>query len=376
MNNFLVKTTLIIGAILFFGQTFALSDISNHPSKTAINYLVDRGVINGYPDGTYQPEREINRAEFLKILVEAGVDSFDSYKSRYEKKCFLDFSGSEWFAPYICYAKEQGIINGYPDGTFKPANKINLAEASKIIVNTFKVAKGQSGSNWYETYINGLKNKNYLPGTINNAAELVNRGEMAEMIWRVMEKITVTEPITDCQNLEENLPLNINMDQVRETWLAWTNEERQKVGKHSYRHNAQLSRTSTIWSNYQKSQKKMSHMRPGQSEYYDYGIITAWFENLGITFKNIKRTTYSENIGYGYYSCSASDCTYALTTAIRNTFNFFMAEKNDAYQPHYKSIMNDYFNEIGLGIALDGNKYYLTVHYGTKITSNPLPVCN
>jgi hypothetical protein len=55
-----------------------------------------------------------------------------------------------------------------------------------------------------------------------------------------------------------------------------------------------------------------------------------------------------------------------------------MAEKDKAYKAHYNSIMNKYFKEIGLGIAVDRSthKYYLTVHYGTEIISNPWPICN
>jgi hypothetical protein len=44
-----------------------------------------------------------------------------------------------------------------------------------------------------------------------------------------------------------------------------------------------------------------------------------------------------------------------------------MDEKDKAYKPHYNSLMNQYFKEIGLGIVLGNGKYYLTVHYGTEL---------
>ena len=62
---------------------------------------------------------------------------------------------------------------------------------------------------------------------------------------------------------------------------------------------------------------------------------------------------------------------------VRKAFDFYMSEKGQAYTAHYDSIMNPYFKIVGLGIAVDrsANRYYLTVHYGTEITSNPFPIC-
>ena len=79
--------------------------------------------------------------------------------------------------------------------------------------------------------------------------------------------------------------------------------------------------------------------------------------------------TYSENIGYGPFNCSESDCTDELIANIRSTFDFYMSEKDQSYRPHYNSVMNAYFKEIGLGITIDEsqNRYYLTVHYGTEL---------
>ncbi|MBN2306477.1 beta-propeller domain-containing protein [Candidatus Peregrinibacteria bacterium] len=47
---------------------------------------------------------------------------------------FPDVPAGEWFSKYVCMAKKHGVVSGYPDGTFKPAGFINFAEASKIIV--------------------------------------------------------------------------------------------------------------------------------------------------------------------------------------------------------------------------------------------------
>lgn len=101
-------------------------------SYDAILSLRERGIINGYSDGTFRPDIGINRAEFIKILV-AG---YRSGGMRNEGNCFTDVR-EEWFAPYVCEAKRLEWISGYPDGAFRPEQRVNRAEAMKILVGAF-----------------------------------------------------------------------------------------------------------------------------------------------------------------------------------------------------------------------------------------------
>lgn len=87
-------------------------DVSTtHDNYRAIQYLKENNVVDGYPDGTFQPERVLNRAELMKLLVTS--QGFSPDPNTY-KNCFPDV-GEEWFAVYVCYAKEQGWVQGYSD---------------------------------------------------------------------------------------------------------------------------------------------------------------------------------------------------------------------------------------------------------------------
>ena len=68
------------------------------------------------------------------------------------------------FSPYICTAKELGIVNGYPDLTFQPEKTINKAEALKMIGQVYEwgVREGDSES-WYLPYTTYAENKNLIP---------------------------------------------------------------------------------------------------------------------------------------------------------------------------------------------------------------------
>ena len=104
----------------------AFSDISlGTEYQAAIKDLQSKGVIEGYADGSFKPKAGINRAEFLKILLESRGDiSTDG------KNCFPDVT-NQWFAKYVCFAKANDIVAGYPNGTFGPEKEINFVEASK-----------------------------------------------------------------------------------------------------------------------------------------------------------------------------------------------------------------------------------------------------
>lgn len=130
-----------------------LTDIANYQWKNSIEFLESRGVISGNPDGTYQPDNAINRAEFTKIIVESSFDfANESDLDAFAEDCFPDVKKSDWFAKYICFAKKENIIGGYPDGKFKPAKSIIQAEALKIILETFLQDIPASGSEWYQRY--------------------------------------------------------------------------------------------------------------------------------------------------------------------------------------------------------------------------------
>lgn len=96
-------------------------------------------------------------------------------------------------------------------------------------------------------------------------------------------------------------------------------------------------------------------------------MIDDWFVARGIDPIVINRSKHTENVGYGYYSCNATDCTDELIHSIRSTYDFFMSEKGRSYDAHYRSIVNPYFTKMGLDIIVvpSEKRYYMTIHYIT-----------
>ena len=171
----------------------AFSDVvEEHWAAGYINELTQKGIINGYTDGTFKPNNTLTRGEFLKLIITASIPDLDFSKvtpkyyhwaasyvtvaenygviekdqilgtnidkpiSRIEvikilSLCdinirgarnlpnenalsFRDIDGlSEKEAALLSHAVSKGIINGYSDGTFKPNNSLTRAEATKVL---------------------------------------------------------------------------------------------------------------------------------------------------------------------------------------------------------------------------------------------------
>jgi uncharacterized secreted protein with C-terminal beta-propeller domain len=184
----LIAALLVSGYLIGLIPTAAIaqdtgifSDVTSETQYSeAIKYLKDQKVVQGYPDGTFAPTSNINRAEFTKILVGAVSDGTPAGSD-----CFPDVK-SDWYAPYVCTAKKLGLIEGYPDGTFKPSEPINFAEAAKIIANAFNIQLGEDDpSAWFKKYITALQREKAIPLSVEYLDEKITRDEMSEIIWRI-----------------------------------------------------------------------------------------------------------------------------------------------------------------------------------------------
>ncbi|MBU2213578.1 S-layer homology domain-containing protein [Patescibacteria group bacterium] len=85
-----------------------------------------------------------------------------------------------WYAPYVRYAKTYGIVEGYPDGTFKPAQTVNFAEALKIAYSTLNIPTESIAGEWYARYLAHSKYNNIL---FSNTADVGGNMTRKDVIW-------------------------------------------------------------------------------------------------------------------------------------------------------------------------------------------------
>jgi len=201
------------------------SDIAdNEIYHESTSYLYEEGIIKGYADGTFKPENKINRAELLKVIIEStwGTPPQDHYKN-----CFSDVK-EEWFAPYVCYAKEQQIIMGYTDNTFKPGNNVSKAEAIKMLLEgypleifkqTSMIFNDVTATEWFADYVFTAAVSDLLAdveGANFNPNSAAIRGDISDNIYRIQLMIenrallyTPTDAITSDDWIKGNLESDV-----------------------------------------------------------------------------------------------------------------------------------------------------------------------
>lgn len=103
----------------------------------AIEYVQAEGIFSGTDAGNIEFDRPINRAEVTKVMIEAFdialLANFDGVTF------FPDVSETEWYSSYVYTGRFNGIVGGYPDGTFLPAATINRVELLRIFLEAADV---------------------------------------------------------------------------------------------------------------------------------------------------------------------------------------------------------------------------------------------
>lgn len=96
-----------------------------------VNIAVSKNIFTGYGDGEFKPTRTISRQELVTVLMRLSGDAVTSTVMNY-----ADIDEIHGYArPHIGRATNLGIVDGYPDGTFKPLNFVTRAEAAKMVYN-------------------------------------------------------------------------------------------------------------------------------------------------------------------------------------------------------------------------------------------------
>ncbi|PKL36289.1 hypothetical protein CVV38_00050 [Candidatus Peregrinibacteria bacterium HGW-Peregrinibacteria-1] len=128
------------GATAGSGESSAVvasfEDVRGHWAESFVEELREKGVVSGKGDGSFAPEDSITRAELLKMVMEAYEISVEEASV----SSFSDVSVNDWFSPYVESARTGGYISGYADGTFRPNDAVNRAEALVIMLRASEMA--------------------------------------------------------------------------------------------------------------------------------------------------------------------------------------------------------------------------------------------
>jgi len=324
---------------------------TNYPYFNAIEFVQEKGFVKGYDDGTYKPNANINRAEFIKILIEARFTKtrIESCKLSSES-LFIDVASNQWFAPYVCLSKQEGIIGGYPDGTFRPGQSINLAEASKIIVGSYGFQVDTvNGAAWYAPYIAVLEALSSRPDTARDATHQLTRGEMAFIITGFEMAFENLQP---GESLEVSLEIPIENDAPFEGENSYQAEDSDPSGER-----AQLIQSVIDLTNVERTSRWLTPLthnsilsQAAQGHAEDM-LKRKFFDH--ITPDGISASDRIEGSGYlePYYECQCSKSYGVGENIAKGQESAAEVVTTWMNSPdHRENILNPDFSEIGIGI--------------------------
>ncbi len=121
------------------------SDIKGHWAESQINEMINEGIVKGYPDGSFKPDGDISRAEFVSLIVKA----FKLTKAK--GKDFDDIS-NHWAKDAILTANAHGIVNGYSDTKFGPDNPITREQMAVMIVKVAHLTDNSKGKTFVDSH--------------------------------------------------------------------------------------------------------------------------------------------------------------------------------------------------------------------------------
>lgn len=117
-------------------------DLIGHWSAPFVEALAAKNLVKGFLDGTFQPDRQVTRAQFAALIVAA----FPNAESIRPVSQFSDVLANFWAAQAIRQAQMQGFISGFPDGSFRPDAPLTRVQAVVALVNGLGLGNGRSQS--------------------------------------------------------------------------------------------------------------------------------------------------------------------------------------------------------------------------------------
>ena len=171
------------------------TDVSaSHKNQESIAFVQQKKIMNGYGDGSFKPNGQLNRAEAVKILISANQLALLPAKTS-----FSDVDASAWYTPYVATALARGLVKGYGNGLFKPGNTISRAEFLKIAIEASgieipidfnKPYPDVRTNEWFAPYFAISAQRDLLPviqrGNI-VPHQAITRAEASNIVWKLLQ---------------------------------------------------------------------------------------------------------------------------------------------------------------------------------------------
>ncbi|MBQ8524167.1 MAG: S-layer homology domain-containing protein [Clostridia bacterium] len=208
---FSVVTAIFVGTLCMsaFAADLPFTDVKKGAwYEDAVETVYTEGIMEGKAEGKFEPNSPMTRAELVTVLCRLSGDDADG---KGETLSFADTKKSAWYADFVAWAAESGIVAGYEDNTFKPNAPVLRCELAKMFVTFLEYmeitekgtalvdsfADADSFPKWAAEYIESLRETGLMGG--DDAGKFkpksnASRAEIATVITRLLPLMEEEEP--------------------------------------------------------------------------------------------------------------------------------------------------------------------------------------
>jgi hypothetical protein len=202
-----------------------LTDIADNTNEEAIQVTYDLGIVTGTPEGAYEPEKAVNRAEFAALITRALAIP-ESALASYSSTTFKDTSGYGWAVPYLAILQQRGIMKGDGYGNAMPGRTITPNEAVTMVLRAIGYTDNASVlvGQWPANYVALGQSQNLYAKVANDLQ--MNKASAAQMVYNVLttqlvqvDANSTVKYLFDSDNVtiaEEQSLLTMNLDCKRD----------------------------------------------------------------------------------------------------------------------------------------------------------------
>ncbi|MGI5824621.1 MAG: S-layer homology domain-containing protein [Bacillota bacterium] len=190
----------------------------SNAQKDAIANLTSLKIVEGYADGTFQPQGSVTRAEFAKIAVNSYIEFTGSAAFTQMYFDFPDVVEGAWYDTWIQNACNGGMLKGYEDGTFRPNAVITGNEAVTVLVRMMGYSDEDLEGSWPKNYLDKAKELGILANANVDYSKAVSRADVCVLTDNVLNYETTAANYAMVEKIDKDTVTLLSLDGSSKTY--------------------------------------------------------------------------------------------------------------------------------------------------------------
>ncbi len=185
MKNKIISLILALCLCVPFVPVSAATNTANYDENNAVTLSKTLNIMVGDENGDMHLDSFVSRAEFTKIAV-AMSQYRNMVPTSGTTSVFTDCTFRHWASPYVRVAVTNGMMNGYPDGTFRPDNTVLLEEAATVLLKLLGYTTDDFGTSWPYGQIGIATNAHVLDNVTAGVGAELTRRDVLKLIYNTL----------------------------------------------------------------------------------------------------------------------------------------------------------------------------------------------